>query len=532
MIVNDDLVSKLTALRRTIKAKVELYNGSTLADTFAHDGALKEITLDRVGENAKFFGFGICQKAKVKVLDKDREKLITDTNTITVAFGVDDTYLSALPKFKVKEIERDENTNELTITGYDALYSAANFTVTELELEYPLTISDIAIKCATLIGLDDIDIRGGNFSDIYETINLEGTETIRNLLDAIAEITQTIYFIEENTLVFRQLTLDNAPDYIIDKSQYFSLKTEDSRTLANICHSTELGDNITTTSGLDGEIQYIRNNPFWELREDVADLVEGALAAVGGLTISPFTCEWRGNFLLTLGDKLAFQTKDENLIYSYLLNDSMVYQGGLKQKSDWSYNANEAETAANPTTLGEVIKQTYAKVDKANKSIELVASEVSENSNKISLLEMNTDSISASVEKMETNTNNAIGSINDEIVNLTSRVDATVTAEQLEVEISSVVENGVEKVVTATGFTFDSNGMTVSKSGSEMTTTITEDGMKVYRDNTAVLTANNVGVDAVNLHATTYLIIGNNSRFEDYGSNRTGCFWIGGGLNG
>ena len=51
--------------------------------------------------------------------------------------------------------------------------------------------------------------------------------------------------------------------------------------------------------------------------------------------------------------------------------------------------------------------------------------------------------------------------------------------------------------------------------------------MTVYRDSTPVLTANNSGVDAVNLHATTYLIVGNNSRFEDYGEDRTGCFWIG-----
>jgi hypothetical protein len=28
------------------------------------------------------------------------------------------------------------------------------------------------------------------------------------------------------------------------------------------------------------------------------------------------------------------------------------------------------------------------------------------------------------------------------------------------------------------------------------------------------------------------LIIGNNSRLESYGSRRTGCFWIGGWLNG
>ena len=61
-----------------------------------------------------------------------------------------------------------------------------------------------------------------------------------------------------------------------------------------------------------------------------------------------------------------------------------------------------------------------------------------------------------------------------------------------------------------------------------MKTQITEDGMTVYKNNESVLVANNVGVEAVNLHATTYLIIGNNSRFENYNDTRTGCFWIGG----
>ena len=53
--------------------------------------------------------------------------------------------------------------------------------------------------------------------------------------------------------------------------------------------------------------------------------------------------------------------------------------------------------------------------------------------------------------------------------------------------------------------------------------------MRIDRYGEAVLTANNSGVDAKNLHATTYLFIGVNSRFEDYDNNtRTGCFWIGG----
>jgi hypothetical protein len=56
--------------------------------------------------------------------------------------------------------------------------------------------------------------------------------------------------------------------------------------------------------------------------------------------------------------------------------------------------------------------------------------------------------------------------------------------------------------------------------------------MIVAQDSDEKLVANADGVKAEDLHATTYLIIGNNSRFEDYtnssGEARTACFWIGG----
>lgn len=135
--------------------------------------------------------------------------------------------------------------------------------------------------------------------------------------------------------------------------------------------------------------------------------------------------------------------------------------------------------------------------------------------------------VSAEVKQVKDDFNNNIEVVNGDIQTLTQKVNATMTAEDVKSQIQSELNNGVTKVETTTGFTFNDVGLTVSKSGNEMTTQITEDGMTVFRDNTAILIANNVGVDAVNLHATTYLIIGNNSRFEDYGENRTGCFWIG-----
>ena len=70
--------------------------------------------------------------------------------------------------------------------------------------------------------------------------------------------------------------------------------------------------------------------------------------------------------------------------------------------------------------------------------------------------------------------------------------------------------------------------LTISKTGSEISTNIDEDGMTISKGSQDVLTANNTGVDAINLTAHQYLVIGKYSRFEDYQSNRTACYWIGG----
>ena len=105
------------------------------------------------------------------------------------------------------------------------------------------------------------------------------------------------------------------------------------------------------------------------------------------------------------------------------------------------------------------------------------------------------------------------------------------TARQVNLQLESIAEQGSSRVVTTTGFTFDENGLQVDKSDSTTKTQITSDGMKVYTKNggdAEVLAATSGGVDATNLHAKTYLIIGGRSRFENYGSGRTGCYWIGG----
>ena len=140
------------------------------------------------------------------------------------------------------------------------------------------------------------------------------------------------------------------------------------------------------------------------------------------------------------------------------------------------------------------------------------------------------DGILSTVENIETIVNE---SSNDILSLKTHASKIEQDSKSLEIKFNDFVTDGINSVTTETGYTFDREGLTVDSSDSQTKTQITPDGMTVYQkdaDGTSdeVLEATSEGVNAKNLHASTYLIIGGRSRFENFGTNRTGCFWIGG----
>lgn len=523
-------INSVNSLVRDIEGRVELYTGSTLIQTFTSRDNLKNFKIEKISEEGKFFGFGVGQKLTVKLIDKERAINITQENTLEAVFGADHKYIYTNPIFYVENVTRDENTNELTIEAYDSLFKTLKYTVQELELSIPYSMKEFVVACAEILELPLILPEDeSNFGLEYEEgANFDGSETLRDALNDVAEATHTIYFIDCNwNLVFKHLDKTGEAVLTIPRDRYFTLKTNGTKVLSRLAHITELGDNVEAVLDAEGVVQYVRDNAFWDLRNDVGTLVQEASEAVSGLTIAAFNLSWRGNYLLEIGDKIDMIGKNDEVITSYVLNDTITYDGGMKQENHWSYESKEMETATNPATLGEALNKTFARVDKVNNQIDLVASEVAANKESISTLQINTEGISASVSNMEQITNETLNGINEDISTLIQRVDATMSAEDITFKIQEeLATNGVATVTTSTGYKFDKDGLTISKSNSEMETTITEDGMTVYRNNEAVLIANNEGVKAEDLHATTYLIVGSHSRFEDFGS-RTGCFWIG-----
>ena len=517
-----------------VRAKVDIYEGTTLATTCTCEDSLQRLKISREGDTAKFFGFGVCHKLSVELIDLFRNlPPISTANHIIISLGDGELFDTPYPKFYITEVNRDEKSNSITATAYDKLYKAAGHTFEELTINAPYTIKQLAEACSELLGvtlkLDNVS--DTSFDTLYEEGgNFEPADTIRYILNAISEVTQTIYFINnQEELVFKRLDKDGDAVHTIDKDHYYELNTKTNRRLSNICSATELGDNIEATTGVTGTTQYIRDNPLLELRTDVAAILENAIANIGGLTISQFDCDWYGDYRLEIGDKIGLVTEDDTVVYSYLLSDIIEYAGSLNQVTKWEYTEQTSETPSNPTNLGDKLNQTFARVDKVNKEITLVAARADEVSEQIGQLQVTTDNIDATVKAVEKVATEKVDSLSNEIETLTNEVNLKLSSEEVTIAITNTLTSGVDKVVTATKkYTFDDTGLNVGSSDSSISTTITEDGMRIYRSSQEVLTADNTGVKAEDLHATTYLIIGENSRFEDWQNNYTACFWIGG----
>ena len=142
------------------------------------------------------------------------------------------------------------------------------------------------------------------------------------------------------------------------------------------------------------------------------------------------------------------------------------------------------------------------------------------------------------VEKAESSLHDEIKAQSTALKRDTEEIVATATrelndaVEKVEMKLNAdVVAITVKSVKTESGYTFGDEGLNISKSGETIENQLTHKGMYVTNNGEDVLVADKDGVGATDLHAKTYLIIGEGngrSRFEDYGINRTGCFWIGG----
>ena len=257
----------------------------------------------------------------------------------------------------------------------------------------------------------------------------------------------------------------------------------------------------------------IENNPMLaaqssETLQSVARTLYEQLSAV---TYTPCTVTLPAAPEIAAGDILSVTDRNGRVLTAYI----------MQKKSDGQQDTLQCTGSPSRDSSIAVNNLQYqahsGKLLNLRMDVEGLRAENRDATGKMALLELDVEGIRSRVEQQEASLQETVQSISS----------LTQTAQDLTVQIETVRDNGAEKVRTSRGYVFDDTGLHISHSDSDMENLLDHSGMCVRRGGQVLLSADNRGVEAVDVTVGNYLIIGDNSRLEDYGTGRTACFYRG-----
>ncbi|MGN1301203.1 MAG: hypothetical protein ACI4U9_01575 [Clostridia bacterium] len=279
---------------------------------------------------------------------------------------------------------------------------------------------------------------------------------------------------------------------------------------------------------------YIRQENLFITQQEEIDNIYNAVV---GFKVNNVSCENRGDITLDAWDMIKYTT-DEGVYYT-LNENELTFNGVCMSK----VNTNIPSGKKNETTniilpsLDATIRRVQTIVNEAENSIKTITEKTTK---------LETD-ISETAKAVNNNYQDIIDKLGDyateaEIISIKESVTTAQNESSLAIEIAKKVQtDGVDRITTSTGYTFDEDGLTIQKTGSKVKSTLDETGLEILdatgSTDSSLLFAGydeSLGETIVrtkNLIVEKYLVIGKYSRMEDFvvdGVKATGVFWIGG----
>jgi hypothetical protein len=275
----------------------------------------------------------------------------------------------------------------------------------------------------------------------------------------------------------------------------------------------------------------IYDNPFAYSTEKQEELIDAIFNKVKGFGYSSFESKYSFQPYLQLGDLVKLKNKDGDLINSIILKIDTDYDDITLSAPSITKAAVDYEI---PESISTTLKKATLKVDKAEGNITLLTSSVNTLEEDVA---NNTEAIETTQAQIVLTSDAILAQVSTDLatkadqgefdVLKTDVANLELTANALQLDITSINNDGVNKVTTSTGFTFDESGLSISKTGEEMSALVDNTGLYVNRNEENVLTVNNTGVEAENITVRNFFKIGTKYRVEEY-STGIGFFFVGG----
>lgn len=474
--------------------------------------------------------FGCCEAsvAKLKIRNEFGSLQGKEMN-LSIVLNGDTSYPLQVGKYKINSCELSGDKKSVNVTAYDNMYDIINANVAEWyeSLTFPLTLKSFRDSFFAYIGITQKSITlPQDDVTIEKTISAEKLSG-SDVICAICEINGVFGHVDRSG-EFGYITLENASKQKYTTGMYLSCEFEEYNTskIESIQIRGEEND-IGVVAGTTTGNRYVIEDNFLlygKTESELSEIANAFLLAVENVQYKPFKGTVQGNPCVEVGDAVAFYTNTETF-ESYVLERRL---NGIQSLKDEFETKGIKEYTENVNSMSSDIKQLKGKSNVLERSIDETRETIADVEEGLkSEITKNVNEITQTITK----TNETLKDETDALKSSQSTLSQTVNDFKIEFEekTSKVDENGKEiEELKKTSYKFDTEDLTIEKSGSSLSTKINENGMRVLENGDEVLVANNEGVDAKNLHATTYLIIGNNARFEDYQGDMTACFYIGG----
>ena len=423
---------------------------------------------------------------------------------LTVRFGIrqggDSEYEYVdFGSFIVKASVYNADTNSVSLECYDnLLLSMVPYTpVVNFSDDSEITVREYLSALAARL---ELHLGTENFTNadvLIDDEKYDSTYTIRDVLDEIAQVAAGIIAVIDGDLC---VVYPAETGEIVDPSNLSTLTVGKQYGPVNsvVLGRTPQEDNIYRRDEAATEwIEYrIDNNQIMDSHRE--DFIDGIYDRLSGLSFYMFSATSYGDFRFTLCDRFTLQDLDGSEYSTILLSSDLQIDQGISETLVAEAPAGSETEYKAASKSDRVMNQTILRVDKQEQQIQALV----------------------------TTTKQTEDRLTGEVESIRKSVEATMTSEQVSILIKQEIGD-INSVTTATGYTFDEEGLEISEEGKEIRTKVTPSGFYVQKNDDPLLTADSEGVNAANVNVRQYLVVGKNSRFEDYAGNRTACFYIG-----
>jgi hypothetical protein len=503
-------------------------NLQNISDDFNIEGREIELQLGVVyGDTTNWYSFGnflITDPTDDNVTDNTKFEAMDYTKLFNKRFDGD---------FTNEEFEQSLN----TILGINKETGGETGDETSGETHEEtgdVTALWLAKYCCAQVG---VEFGSDTFTNDDFVINQNPFQAGESCRDVLKEISKLAYswvrigWDNKCYIDFNQHDITDADTYnVITNDHYFSLETK--KEVFGPINNVVVG-----MSGIDGESHsskdlasieqygehtlYIYDNPLtntFELRE----LAQQQANKLFGLSYTQVNVETLGHPWLQGLEKINVVDMEGNDNITYPFNKTLKYNGHIRSIIDSMGETEVESTLAYESGILKNIRNASIKVDKQNQTIEQYTSKI------INIEIKDNNDYQEILDKFD---NYAPKS---DIVTLENSVKQIQTDTYTKTEINTKLTDGSVTKVVAVGATFDENGMTYEKTSAKTKTTINEIGVSV-KDATGSTTKsllfagyvepgntefkgyeNSTIVGTDNIVVREFLVIGENSRIQDY----------------